>query len=356
MFGRVPFVDACITYSRCLFVGASRFRFLLDVAISPPPLRTSGHLKEKARSRNTESFWVEHLPDDYVTPTAMVEIPQELIDTIIEEIPLSDHQYPFAAYRDESDESTLLVKTLRACALVSRAFVRPTQIRLFYAVGLDLTRNGDQSNGRFSQLLLDRPHLRTYVRHLQLTYTPANDDGELISQILSSLPCLGSIKLQGRGFEWSRQPLRAKASLLEALSRPHLRHIAFVEVKFTNASELHALLKTCVGMKQLELLGVQFVNHDVLKAETSTADKSMPSVLLDSLVLLGSDSADVDSVLQAFTTVDITRLRFLKLIHTAPENILRVNASTVERVEMMFAQHDVGSNTLELVHETRNYM
>ncbi|KAJ7603231.1 hypothetical protein DFH06DRAFT_1394327 [Mycena polygramma] len=270
----------------------------------------------------------------------MVKIPQELIDTIIEEIPLSDSQYPFITYRDESDESTLLVETLKACALVSRAFLRPTQTRLFHAVGLDLTRNGDHSHRRFSQLLLDRPHLRTYVRHLQLTYTPANDDAELISRLLSSLTCLESIKLHGRGFEWSGQSLQVKASLLAALSRPNLRHITLVEVKFTSASELHAVLKNCVGMKHLELLGIQFVNHDGLNMYTTAADPCTPSIALDSVALLGLDSADVDSVLQAFTAIDITHLRFLKLIQTAPENILRANVSTVQRVEILFVRHD----------------
>ncbi|KAJ7613697.1 hypothetical protein DFH06DRAFT_1369225 [Mycena polygramma] len=301
--------------------------------------------------RHTKTVCVGHLAAEIFTSTPMVKIPQELIDTIIEEIPLSDSQYPFVTYRDESDESTLLVETLRACALVSRAFVRPTQRRLFHAVGLDLTRKGDHSNRRFSQLLLDRPHLRTYVRHLQLTYTSANDDAELISQILSSLTCLGSIKLQGRGFEWSGQPRWVKASLLAALSRPNLRHIALVEVKFTSASELHAVLKNCVGMKQLELLGIQFVNHEGLNPDTTTADPCTPSILLDSVVLLGLDSADVDSVLQAFTAIDITHLRFLKLIQTAPENILRANVSTVQRVEILFVRHD----GFGLVRTTSNY-
>ncbi|KAJ6554411.1 hypothetical protein B0H19DRAFT_1235742 [Mycena capillaripes] len=267
-------------------------------------------------------------------------VPQELINAVIEEIPLSTSQYPFLLYRDRSGESSLLVETLRACTLVSRAFARPAQIRLFSAVGLDQTRpKARAACTRFIELLRHRPHLCAYVRHLHLIYSPVNCNAELIFEILLLLSNLDAIKLQvrGSGSDWSAQPPRLRAALLVPLSRPSLRRVDLVQFTFANASELHALLKNAVGLKELELLGIQFHSNDSgMKLSPIAAQCTCPpTIFLGSLVLLGLGPADVESIMQAFTTVDITHLRSLKLIYTAPGNILRANALTIRKVEML---------------------
>ncbi|KAJ6557843.1 hypothetical protein B0H19DRAFT_1148733 [Mycena capillaripes] len=156
----------------------------------------------------------------------MQEIPQELIDAIIEEIHLSNDRHPFILYRDES---ALLLETLRACALVSRAFVRPAQMRLFSAVGFDETEN-TASYAQFSQLLLHRPHICSYVRYLYIVYSL--DDAEPLSEILSSLPNLEAIMFQlvESSWAWSEHPARLKASFITALSRPTLRHLDMTSI------------------------------------------------------------------------------------------------------------------------------
>ncbi|KAJ6557858.1 hypothetical protein B0H19DRAFT_1148790, partial [Mycena capillaripes] len=168
----------------------------------------------------------------------MQEIPQELINVIIEDIHLFNYRDPFILYRDES---ALLLETLRACALVSRAFVRPAQIQLFSAVGFDKTEN-TASYAQFSQLLLHRPHICSYVRHLHIVYSL--DDTEPLSKILSSLPNLEAIKFQlgSSRWAWSEHPARLKASFVVALSRPTLRRLDMIQYQFADASELHALL------------------------------------------------------------------------------------------------------------------
>ncbi|KAJ7662232.1 hypothetical protein DFH06DRAFT_1471788 [Mycena polygramma] len=82
---------------------------------------------------------------DTASPIGIYGLPQELIDIIIHE--------------NSTDLTTLL-----SCALVCRAFLWPSQACIFSEVGLSSQARADHFHG----FLVDSPHLRRYVRTLDI--------------------------------------------------------------------------------------------------------------------------------------------------------------------------------------------
>ncbi|KAJ6583063.1 hypothetical protein DFH09DRAFT_1145224, partial [Mycena vulgaris] len=131
-----------------------------------------------------------HLKPDLLLPSrAPFSLPQELIDAIIDEfdISLTDKEGRF-----------LDRKTLRSCALVARAFTRPSQGKLFSMVNLQPKdvyggQPLDERSRPFSKLLSSTPHIGPYVRTLILSYRCGRSYS--LEHILSSLPKLRSLSL-----------------------------------------------------------------------------------------------------------------------------------------------------------------
>lgn len=260
-----------------------------------------------------------------------MDIPPELVDEIIEEIhPYDDRGHGEGEGSVTTEESALILQTLQSCALVSRAFTGPTQMRIFSMVGL-LKKSHCE---RFSQLLLDRPHISAYVRHLQVGYT-LNDAGPL-SIILSRLPKLETayfnVATYWRNSKWSAHPAPLKAAFLVALSCPTLRRVTMLHYRFDNAWELHDLLRNATGLKYLVLENIQFSNREIASAETTSTYR--PKILLDTLGLRGLTSEDVDCLISTFNTVDFTHLRSLNLANAAPTSLLRANAPSLQTINI----------------------
>ncbi|KAJ7443847.1 hypothetical protein FB451DRAFT_1413470 [Mycena latifolia] len=248
----------------------------------------------------------------------MVEIPQELIDVIIREI-LSAEDNPFRLYHPES---AVLVQALRAGSFFQRSLPEESNFE-------DIPSISEQ----LSKLLLRSPHISSYVRHLHIVYSLA--DAEPLAAILSSLPNLEEVDFYPNGYDnasWNAHPVPLKASYLAALSRPTVRRVGMVHHKFTHASELHTLLENTVGLKDLTMRYIGFSNTEIPSAESVPRT---PTVVLDSLGLRSLDPAEVESMMQAFTSVDITHLRSLDLMDTAAISLLRANASTLQKVAIL---------------------
>ncbi|KAJ7185887.1 hypothetical protein C8R46DRAFT_1061971 [Mycena filopes] len=260
-----------------------------------------------------------------------MDIPQELIDSIVAEIyPFADRE-PFILPRESAAP---LFETLRACTLVSRAFVRPAQTQLFALVRLG-PRSIGKSCPRFSQLLLESPHIAAYVKHLSLDYTLASASGPALSEILESLHHLEAIAFHPGGplsVSWTAHPPKLKALFSTTFANPNLRRIDLVQYRFTDAAELHALLENAVGLKELELQ-VRF-SHRHPNGEMPTKQKS-PVVHLDCLRLREVWADDVDSLMQAFTTVEVGHLRSLVLLNSPAPSLVRANAATLQELEII---------------------
>ncbi|KAJ7464996.1 hypothetical protein B0H11DRAFT_69715 [Mycena galericulata] len=264
-------------------------------------------------------------------------LPPELIAAIVAEIHASDDAFHLLL-----SDSAPILRTLKACALVSRAFLRPAQIQIFSAVDLN---SEDPRFQQFSQLLLHAQHIASYVRHLRIVYSL--DDAGPLAEILAGLPNLEEANFypDWENPSWRAHPTPLKAAFAIALSRPTLRHVSIVRCRFVHAKELHALLGNSVGLKHLTLRYITFDNQD--DRPDSEAVQPAPKILINSLELTSLTLANVNSIISAFTIVGITRLRSLDLRDTPLTNLLRANAATLQRLEICLILRHILANKPE---------
>ncbi|SJL04676.1 uncharacterized protein ARMOST_08045 [Armillaria ostoyae] len=89
-------------------------------------------------------------------PRSDATLPQELVDTIINEIPINDH------------------RTLSSCALVARPWVFTSQRRLHSRIDISLLESEEagaaatSSGQRFAHLLATAPHIASFVERLSI--------------------------------------------------------------------------------------------------------------------------------------------------------------------------------------------
>ncbi|KAJ7018687.1 hypothetical protein C8F04DRAFT_365559 [Mycena alexandri] len=251
-----------------------------------------------------------------------MKLPQELVDLIIGEIFVHKDPDPFLAWRQRSPVARY---TLKSCTLLSRAFLRTAQKQLFLAIRI---RSGVSDAERLAQLL-NTPHLCRYVKDLEVEY--GGDGLFWACQFSSLLPNLQAISLHSLR-EWVEQPDSVRA----ILTLPTLRCVQLTGYRLRDAVELHTILKNAVGLKQLALTSIAFRNEVI-----DVRIRPPASIVLDSLRLTDSGlrPANISAMLEAFTTVDISRLRRLEISRSAGEDLLRTNASTLEEVEIDWEAH-----------------
>ncbi|KAJ7449032.1 hypothetical protein B0H11DRAFT_2079264 [Mycena galericulata] len=234
-----------------------------------------------------------------------VQLPQELIDAIIDEfdISLQDKDNP-TLYPDRN--------TLRACALVSRAFVGPSQRQLFSTVTLGA--NGyygappDERSRSFSKILSSKPHIGSYVKNLILSYRSARSKS--VETILSSLPKLKTLSLDPRHDRKYHQtipfPVHLRDSFIAAFSLVSLRRLEIRRHDFTDARDLDSILSNSLGLEELCLINVRFTDNS---SQALRIGSDSPRVSLRSLGLFAMQTADMKAVMNTFTAVDVTHLR-----------------------------------------------
>ncbi|KAJ7671427.1 hypothetical protein DFH06DRAFT_1467803 [Mycena polygramma] len=251
-----------------------------------------------------------------------LRLPQELIDAIIDEFDAS-----IADARDSSVFSDRMA--LKACSLVSRAFVPASQMKLFSEI--DLYGEGrcsgppDTRIRAFSKLLSSKPHIRPYIKTLYLTYPCARSNS--VDHILTSLPQLKTLSL----FPWPQSsvedhwdyldygnpplpsfPIHHRDSLLAAFSLSSLRRLEFRNHRFEDIFELETILGNSTGLKELTLRSFQFIRVPPQpQPQPQPIHPAAPRVVLVALEILGVEIKDVDAMVDSFTIVDITHLRSL---------------------------------------------
>ncbi|KAJ7185894.1 hypothetical protein C8R46DRAFT_1061993 [Mycena filopes] len=253
-----------------------------------------------------------------------MRLPQELVDSILDAFTLIS---PDASHNDPAVESTL-----KSCALVSRAFARPSQRKLFSSVQLS---HHPHYHKRFLALLTSSPHIGTFVRRFEAAYKLSKRHP--ISRILSALPRLERVILNANAKGLVQQTLREFPAFLQAcvlaFSLPTVRRIELGNLTFSDVLELESLLRGSTGLKELVLSCCVFVKDD---APVSPANRS---ILLDSLELFGfANDRVTQSMIDSFAVVDITRLRTLRLLFSSPHSIVAANAATLENVDIKYQQ------------------
>ncbi|KAJ7766651.1 hypothetical protein B0H16DRAFT_369433 [Mycena metata] len=238
-----------------------------------------------------------------------VRLPQELIDAIIDEfdVSLTDINN-ISIFPDQN--------ALRSCALVSRAFVRPSQKKLFSIVS---TQSGwkespDERLRLFSKLLASRPHIAQYVRTLNLGYRCVRSKS--LDHILLSLPNLNTVNLypwedfRNRNWEPNQEfPKHHRDSFVFVFSLSSLRSLSLQDHRFSNADALLSMLSNSAGLEELVLRNIDFVDLQVADRPKNRPDT--PRLVLRSLKLIAMSTTNVDALLNASIAVDISRLHSL---------------------------------------------
>ncbi|KAJ7060861.1 hypothetical protein C8F01DRAFT_1369727 [Mycena amicta] len=271
----------------------------------------------------------------------MAELPQELIDAIIDAIvsSLDLSEDPWIA--------SSVFPTLRACSLVAHAFVRPCQQYIFHGITLS------DDAGSFVSLLETSPHIASYIRALYVESALRGAEPTEIRQILelatnlvrldiSPEPSVGPVSVP-----WTQD---FSTVYEDSLALASLRHVTLWYFTFDNARQLEELLSRSVGLKTLVLRSVRF-------SETATPTPAEetevePTVVLERLDLYFLDSGNVSALLEAFKRVDLTKLRSLYLHNTPMNSLLESNASTLEELRIrayypdMFLNDNVSADAL----------
>jgi hypothetical protein len=259
-----------------------------------------------------------------------MDLPQELIDSIVDAIVdgVDLRQGPWRIQYTPD-----LLETLKSCALVARAFVRPCQIYIFH--GIDLRDDGPiQSPEALSALFEARPHLASYVRALYFEYNGIAEHLEPITHVLASLTNLSRIDIFPElNSQWKSYPAPLRAAFASAFALPCMCHITLKYICFEDASELHALLTSSTGLKTLELHSITFEKVEPIERLQQPVAVA-PRVILDSLEIYYMGTAQVQAMLDSFTVVDITQLRSLSLENTSMKSLLQRNAPSIQHIKI----------------------
>ncbi|KAJ7099911.1 hypothetical protein B0H15DRAFT_796652 [Mycena belliarum] len=285
-----------------------------------------------------------------------MELPQELIDAIVDAIVAEGGlaQDPWMI-----DNSVDLLETLRSCALVAHAFVRPCQTYLFH--GLILTDNEGISPEALSAIFTASPHLASYARALYFEHRAVDAHLESILNILASLTNLARIDIYpstGDVSLWATYPEPLRASFSAIFALPSIQHITLCYLWFEDASELQTLLSESTGLKTLGLCSVAFAALERGEGPKMPPAVSSPRVVLNSLQVYFLLAEHIEDIIQTFTTVDITRLRSLYLHNTPMKSLLKVAGPTIRDLKIrayysdIFLPETVDAVALETVDAT----
>lgn len=194
-------------------------------------------------------------------------LPAELIEAIIDEVGLS-HDRP----------------TLKACSLVSLAFVFPSQKHLFHEIDLekpDPRISRKTCYQRFHKLLLAKPHLGIHIRELRIGDDSEDDFGwgsgkswivqtkSTLSRTLSLLPKLEAFSLSFSAdmVSWKSIPAETRAAIGSLFRLPSLKAAS---LEFITSFPPQLLLS---------LLRLQYLSLSCVEVDTGTLITSDVSCL-----------------------------------------------------------------------------
>ncbi|KAJ6562133.1 hypothetical protein B0H19DRAFT_1259730 [Mycena capillaripes] len=186
----------------------------------------------------------------------MISLPQELIDAIVSLV-------------DDSE-------SLKACSLVSTAFVAPAQRIILRSLYIEQTSSSSRRSGRNEQAILSihrahaalqaSPHISSYIRELKIrVYAPLSDTQQtLLEHILFAASSIEILELSGSKFKSGRTkfPLQLLPSFLAVLRLPSLEHTCLVNIYAVPSSFLSLAMMSSRNV-WLQNIGVVEKDMDV---------------------------------------------------------------------------------------------
>jgi len=197
-----------------------------------------------------------------------IPIPQEIVETIIAQLGFL------------GDDGSL-----RACALVSHSFLSAAQSYLFQTVRLDHLDGRRKRHEHFHILLLEKPHIGTYVYNLHLGDEHDDTFGETPSSWITDteylpiiLPFLNRLQTFSLSFtsemtEWSSMSRNTRLALENLFKLPSLLSVA---LQFISGVPAHLLL----SLTKLVKLSLSSVHVDVIDSLPETTQPANLSTLV----------------------------------------------------------------------------
>ncbi|KAK6980743.1 hypothetical protein R3P38DRAFT_3466059 [Favolaschia claudopus] len=160
----------------------------------------------------------------------MTSLPVELIEAIVEAV---------------SDQ-----RTLRSCALVSKAFLSPSHRLIFRSLLLQHSRQNIRdfrTIARVHAFCIDSPHIFSYYRHLHIGFLrlEVDADGPRLQRVLASLK--GVVHLQISGFDsapnstFEMSPILVQG-ILDLLHLTSLNKVSLYKIQSVQVDLLHAAM------------------------------------------------------------------------------------------------------------------
>ncbi|KAJ6470660.1 hypothetical protein C8R47DRAFT_1325244 [Mycena vitilis] len=262
-----------------------------------------------------------------------MELPLEIIESIIDALTSGIDQEPWFL-----DRSPDILATLRACALVARGLVCRSQLHIFS--GTTLCGEDCIPPSRLSTLLTESPHLASYIRALHFGSNIYIEDpmAASVAHILSSVTNLERLAIFSPSWGLDFGPVRD--AFLLGFALPRLRHLSFMDFLFEDPFSLQECLARVPSLKSLMMLSGTFINTEV----TPRAKAPSPQrVVLDTLHLWYIEEEMIQLMLDTFTVVDITHLRWLQLRTASAQSLLSANAATLQHLEIIVEDDDTSA-------------
>ncbi|KAF8192721.1 hypothetical protein K438DRAFT_1829533 [Mycena galopus ATCC 62051] len=177
----------------------------------------------------------------------MVELPQELIDKIIQYVSISSDVHRHHLFCSGTSCSGISRANLKACALVCSTFLAPSQRCLFGS--LNLRGQTDAVTG-----LAQRPHLSSYVRDLHIDLGPKTDSvlGTILPLFTGVCRLVLALRRQPRsttlfGSPWTVGPFSdsLRIALLPLFHLPTLCCLGLLNCRDVPASFIRTAFLSC---------------------------------------------------------------------------------------------------------------
>ncbi|KAK0463478.1 uncharacterized protein EV420DRAFT_1518400 [Desarmillaria tabescens] len=261
--------------------------------------------------------------------------PQELIDTIIDEL--------------QDDYLSLM-----SCSLVSRSFSSQTRPHLFRHIDLA----GGSLSAKFRQLTLSSPHIPGYVKDLTIFDNAFFEDRHAMG-ILKSLVNLGTIELR-------HSHVSSLPKVADVLSNISIRSVVLSFTTFLDVSVFCTLMNRCFpGMSNLEMSNVHVLATtdavfavpqrscamETLKIKLDDVDYPMLEAIsegalgaltkLHTLSTTGCPEGDAAAHFQellSLPSLRVLRLRNLQYGHSLPDPVSLLHLQTIV-LNMICLQH-----------------
>ncbi|KAJ7448012.1 hypothetical protein FB451DRAFT_1289559 [Mycena latifolia] len=257
-----------------------------------------------------------------------MELPQDLIEEIIDEIHAESVTHPDVA-----------ASFLKSCALVAPSFLHQSQKHLFSRI--ELQDGLPASPLRFSELLSRAPHLAEHVRNLTVECNSTN--WVSVAHILSAVSKrLTHLKLSPKEHEWYDEELtpRIRAPFQEPFPLPRLRAIELCNYEISDVIQFQALFDNCAQLDSLELSNIVFLDFPSFPAPPTPA---RPTTALSTLTIKNMTSQMVDSIIDSFTVLDIKHLQTLHIYDTPILNLLRMKGRSIQYLRISVYYMDLSS-------------